>query len=217
MLYLIGFLFRCYIVYVDPSWSRQAVLWLPGHLDLFAIGMAFAVISASLSRGASCPGPIRYLSDHPWIAWAIAGVLWVGLSRTAPPDTPGEFGTEYVVRLFMYGVIAAFMLTPAFFGDQSATNLRKFLSSRVMVFLGTVSLGFYLWHLDILDQIREWMGYQPFHGNFLWLVVATFALSLVAASFSYYVVERPFLRLKDRPISSLWREPARFWASDSRR
>jgi peptidoglycan/LPS O-acetylase OafA/YrhL len=38
----------------------------------------------------------------------------------------------------------------------------------------------------------------------------TFVASIAAASVSYLAVERPFLRLKDRPLrSALRREPAR--------
>jgi peptidoglycan/LPS O-acetylase OafA/YrhL len=142
------------------------------------------------------------------VSWAIGGALFFVMTLSNPPDTFFSFGPEYSVRLFMYGVIAAFLLIPSFFGDQGKGRLRHALAGPVLVFLGTVSLGFYLWHLHILEQLREWMGLGPFQGttsDFVILCVLTFALGVVAATFSYFVVERPFLRLKDQPVSSLWR------------
>jgi peptidoglycan/LPS O-acetylase OafA/YrhL len=220
LLYLFGVLFRIAIVLISQSQTPEAgvvplayrmTLWMPGHLDLFAVGMAFAVFSAHAARGGGTPRAITWLADRPNVSWAIGGILFFVMTLSSPPDEFFHFGAEYSMRLFGYGVIAAFLLVPSFFGDQSKGALRRFLASPVMVYLGTVSLGFYLWHLHILEQLREWMDLSAFEGttgDFVKLGVLTFLLALVAASFSYFVVERPFLRLKDRPVSSLWRREA---------
>jgi peptidoglycan/LPS O-acetylase OafA/YrhL len=68
------------------------------------------------------------------------------------------------------------------------------------VYLGIVSYGVYLWHNNFLEQARIWCGYPVFNGNFLMLLTIALAWSLVFASASYYLVELPILRRKDRPF-----------------
>ena len=91
------------------------------------------------------------------------------------------------------------------FGDQTAGRGRRFLASRPLVLLGTVSLGFYLFHLAFLGKAQEWLGVGDFGGSLPTVFAITFVCSVGLAFVSYYVVERPFLRLKDRSFRSLWR------------
>ena len=46
---------------------------------------------------------------------------------------------------------------------------------------------------------------MPFTGGFVKAYVLTAAVTIVLSTGAYYVVEKPVLGLKDRPISSLWR------------
>jgi peptidoglycan/LPS O-acetylase OafA/YrhL len=67
--------------------------------------------------------------------------------------------------------------------------LRRLLSARWLVFIGTISYSLYLWHVpaDVLMrdvvQLRTWQ-----------LAVTEFALTFAAACASYYLVERTFLK-----------------------
>ena len=61
-----------------------------------------------------------------------------------------------------------------------------------IVYLGRISYGIYLWHFPILRWLMEsrmetWT-----------LLICTLALSLTAASFSYYLMEKPLLDRSDR-------------------
>ena len=85
------------------------------------------------------------------------------------------------------------------------------LSTRALGFVGVVSYGMYLWHHPLQawlanfhatglpttqgPGIQHWVGG---HQVTLTLMVATVALSLAIATVSYYVVELPFLRRKER-------------------
>src|SRR5690606_32120346 len=116
------------------------------------------------------------------------------------------------------------------FGDQTRGRLRKVLSSRPLVYLGTISLSFYLWHLPLVDKVkqltvpdweaREALAAHPpadnplaaaatFTGNYPWVVLITWLVSLLVASLLYRYVELPFLRLKDAPLRNLWRRDDR--------
>jgi peptidoglycan/LPS O-acetylase OafA/YrhL len=211
-LYLIGQLFRIYFLTAHPSWERVATIWPPNWVDFFAIGMATATFSAWEHGGGGLPRLLRFLGDHPVVSWLVAAAVGVVCCTFRAPVTPGEYGTEYWFRWFLFGVFAFFLLAPAMFGDQSKGRARRALASRPLVFLGTVSLGFYLFHLALMTNIQDWLapdGDGAFYGSLPTIFFLTFLASIGAASLSYLGVEKPFLRLKDRGIGSIWRrEPA---------
>ena len=68
--------------------------------------------------------------------------------------------------------------------------LKQVLSSRVLVYLGLISYGLYLWHLPVYKLFYYQLDGLP------WGVVAFLAIgsSLLLASLSYRFVEQPFLR-----------------------
>jgi peptidoglycan/LPS O-acetylase OafA/YrhL len=203
-LYLFGQLFRLYYLLAEPSWERVAVIWAPNWVDFFAIGMAMAVFSAAHGIGMPLPRVLRFLGDHAAWSWSAAAVVGLSFATFSPPDTPGVYGAEYWFRWFLFGVFAFFLLAPAMFGDQTAGVGRRILASRPLVMLGTVSLGFYLFHLAVMGNVQEWLApsgtSSAFYGTLPAVFGLTFVLSIALAFLSYYLVEKPFLRLKDRPL-----------------
>jgi peptidoglycan/LPS O-acetylase OafA/YrhL len=59
---------------------------------------------------------------------------------------------------------------------------------RLLVWVGTISYGLYLWHFPVLRVLMDW-GFGGWT-----LVLAGFALSFGMAAASYLFVERPLLR-----------------------
>lgn len=88
--------------------------------------------------------------------------------------------------------------------SQTERNfLRALLSFSPVVALGRISYGFYLWHYLILHVPQKLL---PYHS-----IVIAFVLTLLAATSSYWLVERPLLRLMrrdDDPINRAARPPA---------
>ena len=208
-LYVVGQLFRLYVLVAEPSWARVALIWAPNWVDFFAIGMATATFSAAHHAGMRLPSVLRFLGDHPAVSWCIAALVGLSFATFSPPDTPGVLGAEYWVRWFLFGVFAFFLLAPAMFGDQTQGRARRFLASKPLVLLGTVSLGFYLFHLAVMSNVQDWLApdgtSSAFYGSLPAVFSLTFVVAIALAFLSYYVVERPCLRLKDRPLSSLLR------------
>lgn len=68
--------------------------------------------------------------------------------------------------------------------------LKQALSIRPLVYTGKISYGLYLWHVPIIV-----LGPKFVHGTASLLLIP---LSFVAATLSYALVEKPFLRLKAR-------------------
>jgi len=96
-------------------------------------------------------------------------------------------------------VVAFFFLLPGVFGPQDQGLIRRFLRNRAVQFVGLVSYGVYLWHELLIRKLREWAGAPPdaIGGNFGKLALAVFAGTLVLATLSYLLIERPLLRRKN--------------------
>lgn len=69
----------------------------------------------------------------------------------------------------------------------------RLLSTRSFVAVGKVSYGLYLWHFPILASIDRQLGLDSFGPRMLGL-----ALTAMIVPLSYFVIERPFLRIKKR-------------------
>jgi len=57
-----------------------------------------------------------------------------------------------------------------------------------------------IWHNNFLEQARVWCGFPLFKGSFVMLLTIALSWSLLFATASYYLVELPILRRKDRPF-----------------
>jgi peptidoglycan/LPS O-acetylase OafA/YrhL len=66
----------------------------------------------------------------------------------------------------------------------------------VVVWLGLVSYGLYLWNESLLDRFMEWTDRTAFNTSFATTFVAVAAMTAGVAALSYYLLERPVLRLK---------------------
>jgi peptidoglycan/LPS O-acetylase OafA/YrhL len=219
LLWLFGQLFRAYVVIAAPSWGRRELIWPTNWIDFFAMGMAFAVISAALTLGVRIPRPIDWLSRHPNWSWTLAGCGYLLLLTFSPPRVPGTVGAEYWFRFLCWAVVVVFIVIPAMFGDQTQGRGRRLLSSRIAVFGGAISYGFYLFHEAVLQKVQAHLGYAPFDGGFVPIYVVTAGITIVLAVFAHYAVEKPTLGLKDQPlkemVTSLWVRHAKDDASDS--
>ncbi len=179
---------------------EQVSQWLVGYLDWFALGMLLAVGSAWVAGGGRIPMLGRALARYPVASWLLSLTLfWVALQLNIPapfgkrPTNVQEFGTA-----FFFGLVAFFLIFPLVFGDQSHGRIRRFLQTRVMVFLGLISYGIYLWHNIWVRQLKIWVHDGTIDFNiWLWFAIVL-ALTLVTATLSYFWVERPAIRFSHR-------------------
>jgi peptidoglycan/LPS O-acetylase OafA/YrhL len=77
------------------------------------------------------------------------------------------------------------------------SRLARVLALRPMVFIGKVSYAFYLWHAIFIGGVLSLPD------------TVAVAIAFGVATLSYYIVERPFLRLK-------WRDRAKVESRRSR-
>jgi len=75
------------------------------------------------------------------------------------------------------------------------SRFSKALEFQPLVWMGKVSYGLYLWHFPIFEALR-----QKFEGhmNVIAFEVLRFGIVFIVAATSYYLLEKPFLKLKQR-------------------
>lgn len=171
--------------------------WLPNFFDWFALGMAAGVAVAWRDGGGQLPVWLRGLADRWLVCWLLAGWGYVVLSAFGAvatyPFQQGEFVAVSFVRLQLSGIIGALLLLPAVLGTPGRSRIDRWLRHPVVVWLGTISYGIYLWHLVWL----QWLLQHVTTRGFWPLLALTVVLTIPTAALSWYALERPLLRLKD--------------------
>ena len=211
-LYAISLVYRIVLLSMNVSDSQfgQFRIFLPGFLDQLALGMGLAVASAWLAqRGDRDVRAPRWLAG---VAWALAALCFVVVAKGLNlPTNPIAHRTDsqYLLEQFFRGTAAALFVMPAVFAATRRGAIRRFLSARVMVWLGLISYGIYLWHEAWLTIYLRWVGFA-YGGNdrLLQFLGVTLALTIPTAALSYYLIERPALRLKTKTRRITARQPA---------
>ncbi len=178
------------------TWFSALALrfWLPTYLDWFAFGMAMAVAISWLAIGGRLPKIIEIFGRLPALSWFVAAECWwlvVQLGLPLFSDTPGPSSTQDFFRWTLMGVAGAFFVLPAVFGLQDHGGIRRLLRSRVLVALGVISYGFYLWHLPVWIELEKWL---PTGTPMLAQVGVALAVAVVVAAISWELIERPIIR-----------------------
>ena len=178
-------------------------LWIISHLDWFAVGMTAAVVSTRLER----PDPPRWMNrvvdlarETPICLGAAAAIYVIAATPLGGPiDLVDGTGTQIAVKHAAFAIIAIFYLLPGFFGRWDAgSTWSRFLQHPVVVYLGTISYGIFLWHLVLLRLIVDVFNLSIFGGGFIPVLIATVLVSVLAATASWFVLERPVQRWTHR-------------------
>jgi peptidoglycan/LPS O-acetylase OafA/YrhL len=207
LLVAIGFASRFVLV----SWRGEdsySLTTLPVYLHLFGAGMGLAVLSSWQAARAGS-GPFPGLGRRPWAWWLLAAAAYwavVNFSGFDHDYSPSSAG-QWVFRDLAMAIAATALLMPGVFGPQGSGLIRRFLRFPAVQWVGLVSYGIYLWHESAIELVQEALDQPLFTGDFPTLLVLATALSLLFAGASYFVVERPALRLKGGARSRRARAP----------
>jgi peptidoglycan/LPS O-acetylase OafA/YrhL len=203
LLYAVGLGMRATLFSLRGT-SAPATRWLPAQLDLFALGIGLAVVSAAGEERFAADflaRPLRWLGDHAAVSWGLAGGAFIAVCHIGLPITfaDGTHAQEFA-REVLYGLVAFLLVVPAVFGSQDRKGVRRLLRSRPAVAVGIVSYGVFLWHFDWIKQLVDFGLLRHVHElRFVVLLVVTAVVSLATATLSWFLVERPALSRKSRP------------------
>lgn len=165
----------------------------------FALGMALAVVSVGLEQRDHPPKVIALIAARPLYPWLLAFAGYALLTAYLPAAPFLVAKGDLLVAHVGFGLIALLLMLPAVFGDGSGGLPRRLLATPLVSWLGLVSYGIFLWHY----AIAFWLGSGDLDNGF-WVVLAgTLALTIPIAATSYYLIERPILRLKYRSLRDI--------------
>ena len=168
----------------DESW-RRLYNGLDTRIDTLLIGALAALVFASLPS-------VGVLRGRAFRAIALAAALVLGAAmHIGRIDAPAMyFGVGALVSL-----CAALVVIGAVATDGGIGSLLAF---GPLVWIGRISYGLYLWHYPVVVGLFDShrlarLGVAP-----AWWIPMQIGASLALATASFYLLERPVLRLKAR-------------------
>ncbi|HET6550770.1 MAG TPA: acyltransferase [Solirubrobacter sp.] len=170
----------------------------PGTWAWFTGGLALAVSSAWLHER-PLPRPARFFAERPLACWAIAFALltlaaWgIGLERD---PFARNANVSLQAQHVLYGGLAFFLVAPMVFHDGRRSLPATLLSTRALAWLGLISYGIFLYHQPLVFAFLNTRLWLPTMGWAFYTLLVIAGVTVIAAA-SYYVVERPLLRLKE--------------------
>ena len=180
-------------------------LWLSstaaGSWYWFSLGMGLAIASVALEGSDRKPWLVRAVESSPLAFWLCAVVAFLALSLWLPLNIYALSKAQQVIHHLIFGLVAFLLLLPAVFGDQKGGLPRRILANPLLAWIGLISYGIFLWHFAIASKFGPGGADLPF----VWALVAITILSIAVAAISYYLVERPILRLKYQRLRDLLR------------
>ncbi len=171
----------------------EALSWLPAHLDWFVAGMALAVLRTASPSDPWCARVVEIVREAPMATRLVAVLLlWLATTRLAGPyDLRPSTGAEDAFKHLAYLVAAVALVLPSAVGGSDSVS--RMLSSRPMVWLGTISYAVFLWHLPVMFAVQSGFGLALFGGHFWLLIGVTLVVTIPTAAASWYLLEHPVL------------------------
>jgi peptidoglycan/LPS O-acetylase OafA/YrhL len=198
-MYVASTLFRVWCFYGSGRVHALGQYWLPANLDLFALGMAVAVISVAIQEGIWSPRIVRFVEEWPAVFWLSAiALFYVASTRVNVGLYPGPTAGQSLYRHIVQGFVALLFLLPVAFRGSRSTVVARILDWRPLVYCGIVSYGIYLWHQSFIEQATRSQFKPEFHASMQLLLSYAIPMSIVVASISWFVVERPIVRWAGR-------------------
>jgi len=180
----------------SQDWFRFSAL---GHFYWFALGLALAVVSV-VDWKTGLPKAVRTAASRPALCWtaAVAIYLFTVLAFYPAPFIIAPFrdGLEYTELNLIQGVAAVLLFIPAVFGNPNRGLPARILGHPVLMWVGLISYGLLLWNVTFAVLL----GYPGADEGYWTVLIGGTLVTVPLAILSYYVVERPLMKLKYRAI-----------------
>ena len=164
----------------------------------FALGMWLATQKVAIGPSTPRPFWLRLTMHSPGLLWGAALVIYsfLALSPMFPRSFDGKTYTAEVRTLqhVLYAMVAFLVFLPAAFPSEKNTVPNRLLTHPLLVWVGSVSYGLFLWHAPLLRVIADYEGrrFPPLLG-FPVLFIPTLAVGILMGWLSYVLVEKPIM------------------------
>ncbi len=164
-----------------PDW----IYVLPEQMPLFLCGMLVAVVTSNDNAGLVLRS-FQKLGQHPAQCCAIAALAFAAIPAMSLDGPPPWFAT-----LVLHMLIVILLLCVAVLPASQACRTHRILENRVVLFLGTISYGIYLWHYAIVYWISNNLFAAQQGQTMLKVTLVALPASIAVAWVSYRLIERP--------------------------
>jgi peptidoglycan/LPS O-acetylase OafA/YrhL len=170
---------RVFCYFFTPGSRAQIGMMFHTGFDSIAMG----VLLGELCRRPHWKARLQTLARNPWVL-AGSGIFLVLLSPWLAIHFKGSYSITVGKTLEL--VCIAIIIIAAV--SASSPKLSAVLNWRPLMYIGVLSYSLYVWNPLFLNAEMHWM-LNVFPLNFIGL--------FAAGAFSYYLIERPVLRLKE--------------------
>ncbi len=184
--------------YLVPEYRAEDVAFAR---QLIQVGTMYRVLS--LSAGALLAFYEPFLRKHAWRTFLIALIVgtagyWsVWMAGFRPLFGSRKWVWLPAVWLVGFAAVSTGWILIGLAIDRLGHGAQHLLSNPPMRFIGRISYGLYLYHFPIYFALDMWRhdggGHPP-----LTEVVTAVGLTFLTATASFYLLERPILRLQSR-------------------
>jgi peptidoglycan/LPS O-acetylase OafA/YrhL len=173
-----------------PDGAFQKVIYYPTWCRLDGLLMGVMLACARTFR----PAPWARLCP-PWLAAGLAVALWVATLRLIGDNGLILTLTGATVVYPLFSLACALMLSALLDLEPWLARQRP----RGLTQLAALAYSLYLVHKPVYHAMTAWLGAEILHG---WTGLLLYVLpAFAAATVLHVLVERPFLRLRDRVMT----------------
>ncbi|WP_230314481.1 acyltransferase family protein [Candidatus Contendibacter odensensis] len=179
---LLSWIFRVYLS-INSAPPERLYNGLDTRADTLMVG---CTLGLWLSSGLATEKAKKILQKHLVVIAPISMVFLLAVSTLSYWRDPW---------MYYFGFVIVELLTTALVLDvliNPQSIIRKVLAMKWLVWVGSISYGLYLWHYPIYRTMSALGFYR------LDIITVGSLVTFIVAVFSYYVMERPLLKLKKR-------------------
>ncbi len=180
---------------VTPAGVFLLASQIPGSLPEFLLGATAALI-VQWSDVNTNGKPPAWLLEVMFLLGAVLTVMW--LWGVLLPNVSAYWRGHWsmLVAPSVLGLPLSLMVISLYWGSRIG---RVLFANPVIYYLGLVSYSLYLWHFVVLQQIPVVLGEADANLTGLSRFMVSSILVVLVSSVSYFLFERPFFRLKNKP------------------
>jgi peptidoglycan/LPS O-acetylase OafA/YrhL len=216
ILVVVGLIWTIYVHLPGMGIYPAQYSWPISMAGNIAVGIGLGIMSAVAQVSPeSTPTLFRWAARRPNLFWLGALVMF-GITCANPFGRPGygdwvNMGGA-VTQYILFTAFCVFVVLPMAAPGANSRVINGFLGNRVMVFLGRISYGIYLYQFIVMNLYLKngsIFGTTPLTApalrgktGFWQLELADLAGSIILATISYYLLERPIMRWGERRLNA---------------